>query len=231
MARSPTIILVHGALTGGLIWDKVAPRLHARGHDTWAPAPPLRGLASDVDYLAAFLDTVEGPTVLVGHSYGGSVISHPALGRFDVKGLVFVAAFAPDAGESTGELNGRWPGGKLGEATTVTRTYPGGTDLYLRPDAFAEVYAGDLPAETVQVLARSQRPIDVAALVESFKGEPLWRTTPSWTLISTQDASLVPPAQRAMAERAGARTADAPASHAAPLSQPDAVADIILAAA
>jgi pimeloyl-ACP methyl ester carboxylesterase len=228
---SPTVVLVHGALTDASVWNGVAANLQAEGYETLAPALPLRSLAGDVDYLAAFLDTVEGPVVLAGHSYGGTVISHPRIYRDALRALVFAAAFQPDAGESTGELNGRFPGSLLGEATTEVRAYPGGNDLYLRPVDFADVYAADLPAETAALMAAAQRPIDPAALEETFEGEPTWGRVPSWTVVSTSDRSLPAAAERFMAERAGSTTVEVDASHAVPVSRPEAVAEVLLEAA
>lgn len=230
MIRLPTIVLVHGALTDASVWAEVAPRLTGHSSAVLAPAMPLRGLEADTAYLSAFLDTIEGPLVLVGHSYAGTVISHPALAKADLKALVYVSAFAPDSGESSGELNGRWPGSKLGDETVLTRPYPGGTDLYLRPERFAEVYADDLPSAKAEILALAQRPIDVAALGESFEGEPLWRRVPCWMLISTKDASLPLEAQRFMAQRAKATTLEVACSHATPLAQPAETANLILLA-
>jgi pimeloyl-ACP methyl ester carboxylesterase len=229
--QRPTIVLVHGALTDASVWNGVAERLQADGYATFAPAIPLRSLAGDVDYLAAFLDTIEGPVVLAGHSYGGTVISHPRFNREAVRGLVFAAAFQPDAGESTGELNGRFPGSKLGEATTEVRPYPGGIDMYLRPGDFADVYAADVPATTKALMAAAQRPIDPAALEESFDGEPSWRQIRSWTVVSTSDHSLPTEAERFMAERASSTAVELDASHAVPVSRPAEVADVIRAAA
>lgn len=227
----PTIVLVHGALTDASVWDEVISRLQSDGYTVLAPAMPLRTLAADAKYLAAFLDTIEGPVVLAGHSYGGSIISHPTSANDQVTALVFVSAFQPDSGESTGQLNARWPGSKLGEATTLVRPYPGGNELYLRPESFAEVYAADLPAVTVARMAATQRPIDPVALEESFEGLPTWRQVPSWTLVSTMDSSLPPDAERAMAERAGSTVLEVAASHASPVSQPRAVVQLILDAA
>jgi pimeloyl-ACP methyl ester carboxylesterase len=229
--QAPTLVLVHGALTDASVWNGVASILQAEGYDTVAPALPLRSLAGDVDYLAAFLDTLSGPFVLAGHSYGGTVISHPRIGREGLRGLVFVVAFQPDAGESTGELNGRFPGSLLGEATTEVRPYPGGNDLYLRQADFGDVYAADLPPVRSAVLAAAQRPIDPGALEESFEGQPTWRDFPSWSVVSTSDHSLPPAAERFMAERAGSTIVEVDASHAVPVSQPEAVADVVLAAA
>ena len=144
---------------------------------------------------------------------------------------MFVSAFQPDTGESTGELNARWPGSKLGEDTMLVRLYPGGRDLYLRPECFAEVYAADLPAATVARMAATQRPVDPAALGEAFTGTPTWRERRSWTLVSTHDDSLPVSAQRAMAERAGSSVVEVAASHASPVSQPSAVAALVRQAA
>lgn len=231
MTHKPTIVLVHGALTDASVWNGVSATLQADGFSVVAPALPLRGLASDAEHLAAFLRTVDGPLVVAGHSYGGSVISHPAVASEKVKALVFVAAFVPDAGESTGELNGRWPGSRLGEATAVFRACPDGQDLYLRPECFADVYAGDVDARTVGVMAAAQRPLNTAALGESFDGRPTWRSLPSWAVISTNDNSLPAEAQRAMAERANAIVTEVDASHASPVSQAGVVAETIGAAA
>jgi pimeloyl-ACP methyl ester carboxylesterase len=229
--QAPTIVLVHGALTDASVWNGVATALRREGHETLAPALPLRSLAGDVDYLAAFLDTVEGPVLLAGHSYGGTVISHPAIARDALRGLAFVAAFQPDAGESTGELNGRFPDSLLGEATTEVRPYPGGNDLYLRPADFAAVYAADVEPVTAATMARAQRPIDTAALEATFDGEPTWRRVPSWTVVTTSDRSLPPAAQRFMAGRAGSTAVEVDASHAVPVSRPDLVAEVLRGAA
>ena len=230
MPDSASVVLVHGALSDASIWREVAPRLQAEGYVVHAPAMALRGPAADVADLRAYLETVDGPVVLAGHSYGGSVISHPDFARDGVSGLVFVSAFAPDTGESTGELNGRWPGSLLGEATTVVRQSPDGAELYLKPESFGEVYAGDLSPALIAVLAAAQRPVNPDALGESFAGAPAWRSLPSWTVISTEDSSLPAQAQRAMAERAESESVEVAASHASPLSQPQAVAELILRA-
>jgi len=231
MTSTPTIVLVHGALTDASVWSGVAARLHSGGHHTIAPAMPLRGLQSDAEYLSAFLDTLTEPFLLVGHSYGGSITSHPLVSKPGLKGLVLVSAFVQDAGETAGELNGRWLGSSLGEATTIVRSYSGGNDMYLQPKHFAEVYAGDLSPQQVQFFASAQRPIDVKALSECFTGTPTWKTVPAYAVLSTKDRSLPPQAQRIMAERANARIVEVKASHASPLSQADAVAAVIAQAA
>jgi pimeloyl-ACP methyl ester carboxylesterase len=148
-----------------------------------------------------------------------------------LKALVFVAAFAPDSSESTADLNGRWPGSKLTEINIIVRPYLGGQDLYLNPKHFAEVYAADLAPATVALMAAAQRPIDTVALGEAFRGSPTWRNVPSWALVSTSDHSLPPEAQRFMAQRASSSIIEVEASHAVPVSQPAAVADLIMTAA
>lgn len=228
MTEKPTVVLVHGALTDASIWSSVSRKLRAEGYTTIAPALALRSLHQDAEYLAAFLDTLTGPFVLVGHSYGGSVISHPSANKRGLKALVFVAAFIQDTKETAAELNARWPGTKLGEATTMIRPTPGGTDLYLKPDHFAEVYASDLDEEEVATLASAQRPIDIKALSEAFLETPTWKFTPSWAVISTDDASIPSGAQSAMAARANARVVEVAASHAVPISHPDTVVEVIM---
>jgi len=231
MTKKPTIVFVHGAFTDASAWNGVSARLQDMGYSTLAPAVPLRSFNADAEYLSAYLAKIDGPMVLVGHSYGGSLISHPAVGRHCVQALVFVAAFVPDAGESMGELNGRFPGSQLGDATTILREHPGGNDLYLRTEHFSGVYAADLPDPVVALMAASQRPLNVTALSEVFEGEPTWRHLPSWTVIATADQSLPAEAQRFMAERAGSVITEISASHALPLSQPGSVAEVIAAAA
>jgi pimeloyl-ACP methyl ester carboxylesterase len=230
-AIDPTIVLVHGALTDASVWNGVSGKLQGEEFSTVAPAMPLRGLHTDAEYLASFLDTIDGPVVIAGHSYGGSVISHPDIGKGRVKGLIFVAAFAPDSGESTGELNGRWPGSKLGDDTAMIRPYRGGQDLYLRPECFGDVYAGDLAPTTIALMVAAQRPINTASLGESFRERPTWSRLPSWAVISTRDNSLPVEAQRFMAQRAKATATEVDASHASPISQPDLIAKVVAEAA
>ncbi|HEY4024369.1 MAG TPA: alpha/beta hydrolase [Pseudonocardiaceae bacterium] len=193
----------------------------------------MRSLEQDATYLAGLLDRVPGPVVLVGHSYAGAVISHPAVtASTAVEALVYVAAFQPDAGESAGELNEKFPGSLLILNNLNVTTNPlGGNDLTLLPQHFAEVYAADVEPARAAVLAASQRPIDPAALDETLPGEPSWRTVASWALISTRDRSLPPEILRFMAERAGSHIVEVDSSHAVPLAHPEAVTDVILAAA
>jgi pimeloyl-ACP methyl ester carboxylesterase len=226
LSTTPTVVLVHGALAGTSVWTEVTRTLQSKGVPVLAPALPMRGLASDVAYLASVLDAVPTPVVLVGHSYAGQVISAQVNDK--VKALVYVAAFQPDTGETAGELNARFPGSLLGPDTITVLPCPGGNDLYLRQDAFREVYAGDVPPDTAAVMAASQRPIDPAAMDEPLSGPAAWRGVPSWALVSTDDNSIPAEALRFMADRAGSHTVEIASSHAVPVSHPDAVSDLVL---
>ena len=225
-----TIVLVHGALTDASVWHDVIVRLHALGHPVLAPAMPMRGLATDAAYLHSLLDTVDGPLVVAGHSYGGSIISDPAALTPAVRALVFAAAFQPDQHETAGELNDKFPGSGLRPETTLIRPYPGGSDLYLRSEFFAEVYAADVAPARAAAMAAAQHPIDPAALGETLSGPATWRSLPSWTLISTDDRSIPTQAQRFMAARAGSTVVEVATSHASPVTRPDETAALIDAA-
>ena len=230
-STTPTIVLVHGALTDASVWHGVITELQRRGHRVLAPAMPMRGLASDVAYLHSFLRTIDGPITVAAHSYGGSVISDPAALTPAVRSLVFVAAFQQDTGETPGELNYRFPGSKLTPDTTLVREAPDGNDLYLQPEHFAEVYAADLDPATAAVLAAAQHPINPAALDESFTGEATWRTLPSWALVSTADYSIPTEALRDMAKRAGSTIVELDSAHAVPVAHPAETAAVIITAA
>jgi pimeloyl-ACP methyl ester carboxylesterase len=229
----PTVVLVHGALTDASVWGGVTRRLQASGFTTVAPALPMRSLEQDAAYLAGVLAQVPGPVVLAGHSYAGAVISHSAvLAPGVVRALVYVAAFQPDEHEAAGALNKRFPGSQLvPENLSVAPSALGGSDLTLRPERFAEVYAADVEPAHAAVLAASQRPIDPAALGEPLPGTPAWRTLPSWAVVTTADRSLPPAILRFMAERAGSRVVEVDASHAVPVSRPEAVTAAIVEAA
>ena len=233
VTSTPVIVLVHGALTDASVWHEVARRLQSTGYEVVAPALPMRGLGQDARYLAGILGRIVGPVVLVGHSYAGAVISHPEIAAVgNAAALVYVAAFQPDAGETAGELNAKFPGSMLTPDNLVVSPNPlGGDDLALRPERFAEVYAADVEPGLAAVLAASQRPIDPAALGETLAGEPAWRSIRSWALVSTRDRSLPPEILRFMAERAGSRVVEVESSHAVPVSRPVEVADLILEAA
>ncbi|MFE4517868.1 alpha/beta fold hydrolase [Kitasatospora sp. NPDC056783] len=230
----PTVVLEHGAFADGSGWDGVVARLRRDGYPVVAAANPLRGPASDAAALRSVIDHVEGPVVLVGHSYGGSVISQAAVGEPRVKALVYVAAFLPAPGESALQLTERFPGSTLpGALDPVPFTGADGstgTDLYIRQDRFRAQFAADVPADRAALAAASQRPIAQAALEEKATAAA-WRTVPSWDVVTTQDLNIPAAAQRFMAQRAHARTTEVAASHSVALSHPGVVAGVVEEAA
>ncbi|MEV6324594.1 alpha/beta hydrolase [Nocardia sp. NPDC051787] len=233
-AAAPTIVLVHGAFADSSSWNGVAERLRAQGHPVIAAANPLRGLDSDAAYVASVLDSIEGPCVLVGHSYGGSVITVAAAAKSNVKALVYVAAFLPDEGESALQLTDKFPGSTLGP-TTRPASYPlpdggTGTELYIRQDEFHQQFAADVPAATAELMAVTQRPVALDALQQPATATA-WRKVPAFALVTTEDKNIPVQAQRFMAERAGADIVEVSASHAVSVSLPEVVSDLILRAA
>ncbi|BCM65433.1 MULTISPECIES: alpha/beta fold hydrolase [Streptomyces] len=230
---TPTVVLIHGAFADASSWSGVVERLQRHGHRVLAPALPLRGLASDAAYIRSVLDSVTGPVVLVGHSYGGAVISQAAADTPHVRALVYVAAFVPEVGESALQLTDTFPGSTLGQAT-VTQYYPlpgggQGEELIIKKDLFRRQFAAGVPVRTAQVMAAGQRPITLAALQEPATAAA-WKTIPSWYLVATEDRNIPPAAERWMAERAGARTVAVRAPHAVSVSDPGPVTDLILRA-
>ncbi|MFJ9626212.1 alpha/beta fold hydrolase [Streptomyces sp. NPDC101175] len=228
---TPTIVLVHGAFGDSGMWKGVVSKLQAQGYTTLAVANPLRGLESDAQYAATVTRSVDGPVVLVGHSYAGAIITRAARDASNVEALVYVAAFQPDEGESALENASRFPGAKMGPDTTVATEYEGEPELRILPEHYQDVIAGDLPAETTDVLAVTQRPVRVQALTAELSGRPAWRDLPSWAVVATQDHAIPAQAQEFMAERAGSTVVRVEASHAVSISRPDAVAEVIIEAA
>ena len=229
----PTIVLVHGAFAESLSWEAVIERLLAKGYPVVAVANPLRGLTSDSAYVATVVDTIPGPVVMVGHSYGGAVISNAALGKPNVKGLVFVAAFAPEVGEALGELNARFPGSTLGDALAPPVTLPGGgKDIYVQQAKYREHIAADVPARIAALLASTQRPVAEDAFTDKA-GSPAWKGLPSRFIYGTADKAIAPPLLAFMAQRAGSRhtVAVQGASHAVLASHAREVAALIEEAA
>lgn len=228
----PTIVLVHGAWADASSWAPVTRRLQDDGYTVLAAANPLRSLSGDAAYLAAFLQQrTTGPVILVGHSYGGAVITNAALSDPDVKALVYVDAFVPDQGETVLGLQG---GGGDPNALFDFVQYPGApagdVDLYIKQAVFPQVFAADLPAATAAQLAAAQRPVALSALLEP-SGVPAWKTLPSWYALGTKDNILPPAAQLSMAERAHSHIVRVPASHLSMLARPGTVANLIVAAA
>ncbi len=198
----PTLVFVHGAFSDGTSWDAAVGQLGDHcPHRVFAN--PLRGIASDSAALAGLLRSIEGPIILIGHSYGGALVSQVGCVTEGVKALVYVAALAPDAGESVGELVGRYAGSDLAAALSPTPLAEGGADLYVREDRYGPVLAADLGPDEVLALARRQRPAHSAALEEAV-GAPAWRTLPSWFIYGDADRSLPPALHAFMAHRAGA---------------------------
>ncbi|HWH20023.1 MAG TPA: alpha/beta hydrolase [Solirubrobacterales bacterium] len=236
-AGKPTIVLVHGAWADGSSWNGVTSRLQKDGYTVDVPPNPLRGLASDSEYLKDYLSTISGPIVLVGHSYGGAVITDAATGNAQVKALVYVDAFIPDQGESLLSLltpkNPNEPGLNPEELFNFV-PFPGApkgvSDLYLKPEVFAGALANDLPARQAAVLAATQRPIASNALGEESTA-PAWKTIPSWDVIGTEDHILPQQLQEFMAKRAGSQITDVKASHLSLISHPKVVASVIVTAA
>lgn len=205
--KKPTVVLVHGAFADASGWNDVASRLMAQGYTVFAPPNPLRGLTTDSEYLAAFLTTIDGPIVLVGHSYGGAVITTAATGNAQVKALVYVAAYALAEGENVAAANELGGGHSDLLNNIVVRPYPGAAagdgDVYVKPAAFRSIFAHDLPRTQTAVMAAGQRPATFGALVTPAT-EPAWKTIPSWYLRASADNLIPPAAQAVMAERAGA---------------------------
>jgi pimeloyl-ACP methyl ester carboxylesterase len=226
----PTVVLVHGGWADASSWNAVVGRLEDRGYTVVAPPNPLRSLQNDAAYLSSILATISGPIVLVGHSYGGMVMTDAATGNPNVKALVYIAAFAPDVGDSIATLEAKNPGSEVGLSALTLRPYPGGVDAYITPSVFHGVFCADVPTSTAAVMAATQRPIDAAVEAEP-SGPPAWRTIPSWYLVASDDHAIPPATERFMAKRAGATTVEISASHVAMVSHPDAVTDLILDAA
>jgi pimeloyl-ACP methyl ester carboxylesterase len=230
----PTIVLIHGAFAESASWNGVIDPLLEAGHPVIAAANPLRDLATDAVGIADLIRTIDGPALLVAHSYGGAVISNVPSDAGEITGLVYVNAFAPDPGESAFSLAGMFPGSMLGEETLrpVPRS-DGTTDLYIVQDRFHELFCADVPALEAARMAATQRPVTQEALVAPSGERPLWRELPSWFLIGDEDRNIPPELQRFMAERAEARRVlEIPgASHGLSVSQPQATAELILEAA
>jgi pimeloyl-ACP methyl ester carboxylesterase len=229
----PTIVLVHGAFADSSSWNGVIVNLQKDGYKTVAVANPLRSVSNDAGLVSDVVGSIEGPVVLVGHSYGGQIISNAANGHDNVKSLVYVAAFAPDSGESASDLAGRFPGGTLGEALAApVKLTDGGVDLSIDQTKFRDQFAHDVPPDASALMAVGQRPITEAALTDK-SGEPAWKTLPSYFDYGDSDKNIPAKALGFMAERAGSRQTVVVegASHVVMVSHPKIVADLIEEAA
>lgn len=247
----PTVVLVHGAWADASSWDGVIRRLQDEGYSVIALANPLRSVASDSAYIASVLDTIPGPVVLVGHSYGGMVISNAAAltKNKSVQALVYVAAFIPEAGESAAQLLGHTAPGTPGGSHIVPPGTPGVTanltarpfppfgqtdvDFYINADSFSDIFAADVAREQTRLMATTQRPLTLQAFTES-SAAAAWKTIPSWTLVATQDNAIGTGNTRFMAQRTvtegKGHVTEISASHAVLVSHPDAVEDLIRSA-
>jgi pimeloyl-ACP methyl ester carboxylesterase len=229
----PTIVLVHGDWADAYSWSAEIQRLQSRGYAVVAPPNPLRGPTEDSAYLASYLQTISGPIVLVGHSYGGFVITNAATGNTNVKALVYIDAFIPDANQTLSDLSAG--SGSCLDPNTAFNAVPvsGGVDLYLRAapnppyTGFDECFANGVNPRAAALLAAVQRP---AALNQLFEpsGPPAWQTLPSWSLIGTEDNVIPPALQEAMSRRAGAHISTVKAGHLSLITRPEAVTKIIL---
>jgi pimeloyl-ACP methyl ester carboxylesterase len=233
----PTIVLVHGSFADASGFGEVIAQLQSRGYTTVAPSNPLRTLVSDAAYVSSVLDTVDGPVVLVAHSYGGMVITNAATGHPNVEALVYLNGFAPAEGEAAFDLAYKYPGSMLTPDHLTVRPYPttdpgqSGQEAYINADVFHEAFAADVDQRTTATMAATQRPIDFASLQQP-SGPPAWATVPSWFVIGENDNTIPAELHRFMAERAGAvRAVELPASHVVMMSNPSAVVDVIVEAA
>ena len=234
----PTIVLEHGAWADSGSWNGVVQRLQHDGYTVYAPPDPLQGLEYDTATLKDFLGTIPGPIVLVGHSYGGMVITNAATGNKNVKALVYDDAFIPAKGDTAGSLSGARPGSCLAVANPATVfnlvPFPGApkgvVDAYVKPSVFPGCFANGLPASEGAVLAATQRPLATSVLTDK-SGVPAWKTIPSWAIVGTADHVIPPAEQLFMAKRAGAHITEVHAPHLSMISNPEVVTETIIAAA
>jgi len=231
----PSIVLVHGAWADSSSWDAVVSRLQHDGYTVYVPPNPLLGISYDSAFIRDFLDTISGPIILVGHSYGGAVITNAATGDKQVKALVYVDAFAPAQGQTIGQLVSAQPGScVLPPANVTAQPYPGApagaVDVYIKQDVFPSCMANGLPASEASELAATQRPLTSLALTQP-SGVPAWETIPSWAVIGTADHAIPPAELLAMAQQAHAHITIIPgAPHLSMISNPGIVTWVILAA-
>ena len=222
----PTIVLIHGAFGDASSWRPVFDLLDGDEYTVLAPPSPLRGVAADASYTAAVIDQLEGPIVLVGHSYSGCVIT--VAGASDkVAGLVYVAGFVPDQGESISDLQARFPSLAMGNFLQPRPLPDGGVELSVDPQRFHDIFCADVPADQAAFMAHAQRPLSATAFEESAT-TAAWRTKPSWAVFGTGDQPIAPQLHRFSYERAGSKVTEVEgASHFVQLSKPDVVAGVI----
>ena len=229
----PTIVIVHGPFSDASGWNDVIERLQGQGYDVIAPPNPLRGLLYDSAYIASFLNQLNGPVLLVAHSYGGAVTSNAAAKASNVIGLVFVAALIPEEGERLTDVHSK---DTIINPWFIERQYPSGpdgateTEYVIDPVHFREGYAADVPESRTKIMAAAQPPISLAAFTD-VSGPVAWKTLPSWAIIATEDVGAGADIVRSMAVRADAEITEVKGPHAIMISQPEAVTEVILDAA
>jgi pimeloyl-ACP methyl ester carboxylesterase len=229
----PTVVLVHGAFAESSSWDAVITSLLAAGYRVIAAANPLRGVATDAAAVSDLVRSLEGPVLLVGHSYGGTVITNVDRSAGEITGLVYVCGFAPDEGESCATLSAHVPGGTLGETLWTVGLEGGEQDLYISQDRYHQQFAADVPAAVAARMGVTQRPVTGAGLNDPAGPDPLWKDIPSWFVYAELDRNIPAGAQRIMADRAGAKRSSeiAGASHVVGMSHPAETAQLVLEAA
>ena len=232
MTSPPTVALVHGAFADSSGWTGVIRNLQAQGIQTRAISNPLRGISEDAAYVASALRQIPGPVLAVAHSYGGAVITNAATKAPNVRGLVYVAAFAPDEGETLMNIEANSKDSVL-NSVLVEREYPtaNGTqkEYTIDPSSFASAFAADVPPADAAVMGASQRAISALCFVEPT-GPPAWRTLPTWAAVATGDKAAGSDVVRSMAQRAGATTTEIDGSHVIMVSRPDAVSEVVMEA-
>lgn len=228
----PVIILVHGAFAESSSWTGVIARLEKSGYRVIAAANGLRSVKQDAAPISALVHSIHGPVILVGHSYGGPVITAAAEGNANVKALVYVSAFAPEVGENALQLSGKFPGSTLGDTLTSVLLADGGEDLYVESSKFHHQFAGDVPDSAAATMAATQRPVTKAALSEPT-AVATWKTIPNYAIYGTADRNIPPAAMKFMAERAHSKktVVVSGASHSIMVSHPDEVEALIELAA
>jgi pimeloyl-ACP methyl ester carboxylesterase len=233
-SSAPIVVLVHGAFADAASWEGVIKELDSADVASVAPPNLLRGIGPDAAYLTSFVEQLGRPAILVGHSYAGAVITQTGADAANAVGLVFVSAFSPEADEKVGDINARYPDVPL-SAALRTFNFPKGsaqpaTDAFIDLDLFHNAFCADVPAAQARVMALTQRPVSLDAFTTVVTGTPAWKKLPSWAVVATADHAIHPDAERDMAKRAGSETVEIDGSHAVAVSQPAAVADVIMRA-
>lgn len=228
-ADKPVIVLVHGAWADSSCWNAVITRLQADGYAVYAPPNPLRSLSSDAASVASFLKSISRPVVLVGHSYGGAVVSVASGSSDNVKALVFIDAFVPDAGESCLELLGAYPA-PPSDLFTPVELNSGDTDLYFNPKYFGAAFATGVDSKAATVMAVTQRPVTTKALGEKAPSKLGWKNLPNWYVLGDLDQAIPPPLKTMMAERAHADVTHLSAGHLSMIQHPEITVAAIVAA-